>query len=152
MALYEHVFLARQDASPQQVDALIEQYKAVIETNGGKIAKVENWGLKSLAYRIKKNRKAFYALMNIDAPSAAVAEMERQMRLSEDVLRFMTIRVEALEEGPSAMMQKRDRDERRGDRDDRPGGRDRGDRRGPPRGDRGPRRDEFVAAETEDND
>jgi small subunit ribosomal protein S6 len=151
MALYEHVFLARQDASPQQVDALIEQYKTVIESNGGKVAKVENWGLKSLAYRIKKNRKAFYALMNLDAPSAAVAEMERQMRINEDILRFMTIRVEALEDGPSAMMQKRDRDDRRGDRDDRPGGGrdrdrgDRGDRRGPPR-DRGPRRDEFAPA------
>lgn len=159
MALYEHVFLARQDASPQQVDGLVEQFKAVIETNGGKVAKVENWGLKSLAYRIKKNRKAYYALLNLDAPPAAVAEMERQMRINEDILRFMTVKVETLEDGPSAMMQKRDRDERRGDRDDRPGGRDRdrgdrGDRRGPPRGDRGPRRDEFAAAaaETEEND
>ncbi|MBT9290114.1 30S ribosomal protein S6 [Prosthecodimorpha staleyi] len=160
MALYEHVFMARQDASPQQVDALIEQFKSIIESNGGKIAKVENWGLKSLAYRIKKNRKAFYALLNIDAPSAAVVELERQMRINEDILRFMTIRVEAHEEGLSAMMQKRDRDDRRGDRDDRPGGRDRdrgdrgdrGDRRGPPR-DRAPRREEFVAAvEAEEND
>lgn len=161
MALYEHVFLARQDASPQQVDALIEQLKSIIESNGGKIAKVENWGLKSLAYRIKKNRKAYYALLNIDAPAPALAEMERQMRINEDILRFMTVRVETHEEGPSAMMQKRDRDDRRGDRDDRPGGRDRdrgdrGDRRGPPRGDRGPRREEFAGsfagAEAEEND
>jgi small subunit ribosomal protein S6 len=164
MPLYEHVFLARQDVSPAQVDTMIEQYKAVIEQHGGKVAKVENWGLKSLAYRIKKNRKAFYALLNIDAPPAAIAEVERQQRLSEDVLRFMTIKVDVHEEGPSAMMQKRDRDERRGDRDDRPGrgDRDRGDRdrggdRGPrgPRPDRGPRRDDFApafASEQEEND
>lgn len=130
MALYEHVFLARQDVSGQQVDALIEQFKGVIEQNGGKVSKIENWGLKSLAYRINKNRKAHYALMNIDAPSAAVVEMERQMRISEDVLRFLTVRVEELEEGQSVMLQKRDRDDRRRrDRDDRGfeggGGRDR---------------------------
>ncbi|RUM26500.1 30S ribosomal protein S6 [Rhizobium vallis] len=125
MALYEHVFLARQDISAQQVDALVEQYKGVIEANGGKVGRIENWGLKSLTYRIKKNRKAHYALMDIDAPAAAIQEMERQMRISEDVLRYMTIAVEKHEEGPSAMMQKRDRD-------------DRGPREG---GDRGPRRD-----------
>ncbi|MEO9614719.1 MAG: 30S ribosomal protein S6 [Nitratireductor sp.] len=129
MALYEHVFLARQDLSQQQIDALVEQYKGVVEANGGSIGRVENWGLKSLTYRIKKNRKAFFTLMDLTAPAAAVNEMERQMGLSEDVLRFMTIRVDAHEEGPSAMMQKRDRD----DRGDRFGGR--GDR-----GDRGPRR------------
>lgn len=127
MALYEHVFLARQDLSSQQVDALVEQYKGVIEENGGKIGRVENWGLKSLAYRVKKNRKAYFTLMDLDAPAEAVKEMERQMGLSEDILRFMTIRVEALEEGPSAMMQRRD-------------DRDRGDR-GPRRDDRGPRED-----------
>lgn len=142
MALYEHVFLARQDVSAQQVDALVEQYKGVIEANGGKVGRVENWGLKSLTYRIKKNRKAHYALMDIDAPPAAVLEMERQMRINEDVLRYMTIAVEAHEEGPSAMMQKRDRDDRpRRDGDDRGPRRDFGDR-GPRRdGDRGPRRD-----------
>ncbi|MEQ8450554.1 MAG: 30S ribosomal protein S6 [Nitratireductor sp.] len=129
MALYEHVFLARQDLSQQQIDALVEQYKGVVEANGGSIGRVENWGLKSLTYRIKKNRKAYFTLMDLTAPAAAVNEMERQMGLSEDVLRFMTIRVDAHEEGPSAMMQKRDRD----DRGDRFGGR--GDR-----GDRGPRR------------
>ncbi|MBX9451258.1 30S ribosomal protein S6 [Neoaquamicrobium sediminum] len=141
MALYEHVFLARQDLSSQQVEALVEQYKGVIEANGGSLGRVENWGLKSLTYRIKKNRKAHYTLMDITAPAAAIQEMERQMGLSEDVLRFMTIRVEAHEEGPSAMMQKRDDREREGRFGDRPrfGDRDRGGDRGGDR-DRGPRR------------
>ncbi|MBN9056431.1 UNVERIFIED_ORG: 30S ribosomal protein S6 [Roseateles sp. XES5] len=148
MALYEHVFLARQDVSAQQVDALVEQYKGVIEAHGGKVGRVENWGLKSLTYRIKKNRKAHYALMDIDAPAAAIHEMERQMRINEDVLRYMTIAVEAHEEGPSAMMQKRDRDDRpRRDGDDRGPRRDFGDRPRrdfgdrPPRGDRPARED-----------
>ncbi|UYZ08107.1 30S ribosomal protein S6 [Agrobacterium salinitolerans] len=131
MALYEHIFLARQDISAQQVDALVEQYRGVIESFGGKVGRVENWGLKSLTYRIKKNRKAHYALMDIDAPAAAIHEVERQMRINEDVLRYMTIAVEAHEEGPSAMMQKRDRDDRPRRDGDRP---DRG-----PREDRGPR-------------
>ncbi|AEG03696.1 MULTISPECIES: 30S ribosomal protein S6 [Sinorhizobium] len=137
MALYEHVFLARQDITPQQVDALVEQYKGVIEANGGKVGRVENWGLKSLTYRIKKNRKAHYVLMDIDAPAPAVHEVERQMRINEDVLRYMTIAVGKHEEGPSAMMQKRDRDDRPrrdGDRPDRGGFGDRGPR--PDRGDR----------------
>ncbi len=124
MALYEHVYLARQDASAAQVEALTEQYKAIITAGGGKIGKVEYWGVKSLAYRIRKNRKAHITLMNIDAPSAAINEMERQMGISEDVLRFMTVKVEEHEEGPSAMMRKRedsDRDDR-GDRGDRRGG------------------------------
>ena len=148
MALYEHVFLARQDVSAQQVDALVELYKGVIEAHGGKVGRVENWGLKSLTYRIKKNRKAHYALMDIDAPAAAIHEMERQMRINEDVLRYMTIAVEAHEEGPSAMMQKRDRDDRpRRDGDDRGPRRDFGDRPRrdfgdrPPRGDRPARED-----------
>ncbi|MBO0142399.1 30S ribosomal protein S6 [Agrobacterium sp. Ap1] len=145
MALYEHVFLARQDMSAQQVDALVEQYKGVIEANGGKVGRVENWGLKSLTYRMKKNRKAHYALMDIDAPAAAVHEMERQMRINEDVLRYMTLAVEKHEEGPSAMMQKRDRDDR--PRDDRGPRRDFGDR-GPRRefGDRPPREGGFERA------
>ncbi len=113
MALYEHIFLARQDATPQQVEAMVATYKGVIESNGGKVEKIENWGLKSLAYRIKKNRKAHFTLFNLDTPPAAVAEMERQMRINEDILRFMTIRVEELETEPSAMMQKRDRDDRK---------------------------------------
>ena len=151
MALYEHVFLARQDLSQQQVDALVEQYKGVVEANGGSIGRVENWGLKSLTYRIRKNRKAYYTLMDLNAPAAALNEMERQMGLSEDVLRFLTIKVEKHEDGPSAMMQKREERSERGDRGfgdrgDRPsrgfGDRDRGprsfgDREG---GDRGPRR------------
>ena len=154
MALYEHVFLARQDLSQQQVDALVENYKGVISANGGSVGRVENWGLKSLTYRVKKNRKAYYTLMDIDCPPAALNEMERQMGLSEDVLRFLTVKVEAHEEGPSAMMQKReersDRGDRGfGDRDRGPrsfGDRDRGGDRGPRSfgdregGDRGPRR------------
>ena len=124
MPLYEHVYLARQDLSVQQVEELTAKLSAVITDAGGKITKNEYWGLKSLSYRIKKNRKAHYSLLNIDAPAPAVAEMERQMRINEDILRFMTVRVDELEEGPSAMLQKRDRDD---DRSDRPGGRpDRG--------------------------
>ncbi len=144
MALYEHVFLARQDMSAQQVDALVEQYKGVIEANGGKVGRIENWGLKSLTYRIKKNRKAHYALMDIDAPPAAVHEMERQMRINEDVLRHMTLAVDKHEEGPSAMMQKRDRDDRPRRDGDRPGF-DRG-----PRPDRAPREGGFERRPRED--
>ena len=128
MPLYEHVYLARQDLSPQQVEELTTQFKGVIEQNGGKIAKEEYWGVKSLSYRIRKNRKAHMTLFNIDAPPAAINEIERQERLNEDVLRYLTIRVEGHEEGPSAMMRKadRDREERgeRGDRGDRPRRRD----------------------------
>ena len=132
MALYEHVFLARQDISGQQVDQLVEQFRGVIEGNGGAVGKVENWGLKTLTYRIKKNRKAYYTLINIDAPSAAMQELERQMRFNEDILRYITIKVDAHEDSQSVMMQKRDDRPRRGDRDDRPR-RDRDDR--PPRRD-----------------
>jgi small subunit ribosomal protein S6 len=113
MAQYEHVFLARQDVSGQRVDELVEQYKGIIETGGGSVGKTEYWGLKSLAFRVKKNRKAHFTLMNIDAPHTAVAEMERQMGINEDVLRFLTVRVEALEDEPSVQMQKKERDERR---------------------------------------
>jgi small subunit ribosomal protein S6 len=116
MPLYEHIFMARPDVSAQAVETLTEQYKGVIEAGGGAVGKIEYWGVKSLAYRIKKTRKAHYALLNITAPPNAVAEMERMMRINEDVLRFITIRVEEHEEGPSAMLQKRERDERR-DRD-----------------------------------
>ncbi|MCQ3943878.1 MAG: 30S ribosomal protein S6 [Alphaproteobacteria bacterium] len=144
MPLYEHVYLARQDLSAQQVDDMTTQFKGVIEGLGGKISKTEYWGLKSLSFRIRKNRKAHMTLLNVDAPPAAINEVERQQRLSEDVLRFMTVRVEELEEGPSAMMRKADRDEReRGERGDR--------------GSRGPRRerdgrsrdDDAVVEETE---
>jgi small subunit ribosomal protein S6 len=124
MALYEHVFLARQDISPQQVEALTDSYKSVIADNGGSVGKTEYWGLKSLTYKIKKSRKAHFTLMNIDAPAAAVAEMERQMSLSDDIIRHLTLKVEAHEDGPSVMMRsrggrERDRDDRRGRRDDR---------------------------------
>ena len=113
MPLYEHVFMARQDVTSQQVEGFVDQFKGVIEQNGGKVEKTEMWGVKSLAYRIKKNRKAHFTMFNIDAPAAAVAEMERQMRINEDILRFMTIRVETLDPEPSVMMQKRERDERK---------------------------------------
>ncbi|SKA28666.1 30S ribosomal protein S6 [Consotaella salsifontis] len=148
MALYEHVFLARQDISSQQVDQLVEQYRGVIEENGGSVGKVENWGLKTLTYRINKNRKAHYTLMNISAPAAAVQEMERQMRFNEDILRYMTIRVEEHEDGPSAMMQKRDDRPRRGGRDDRP----RRDDDRPRRDDDRPRRDDDRPRRSRDHD
>jgi small subunit ribosomal protein S6 len=128
MPLYEHVYLARQDVTTQQVDELTEQFKTVIEQMGGSVASSEYWGVKSLSYRLRKNRKAHFTLMNLDAPPAAIAEIERQERLSEDVLRYLTVRVEEHETGPSAMMRKadreRDREERRGERRrDRDGGR-----------------------------
>jgi len=114
MPLYEHVFLTRQDASAQQVEELSAQFKGVIEQMGGKVTKTEQWGVKSLSYRLHKNRKAHFTLFNVDAPPAALNEVERQERLSEDVLRYLTTRVDELEEEPSAMMRKVDRD-----RDDR---------------------------------
>jgi small subunit ribosomal protein S6 len=120
MPLYEHVFLARQDVAPQQVDELAAQFKGVIEQAGGTVGKVEYWGVKSLAYRMQKNRKAHFTLMNVEASPAAIAEIERQERLNEDILRYLTIRVDEHESGPSAMMRKadreRERDERRGER------------------------------------
>jgi small subunit ribosomal protein S6 len=153
MPLYEHVFLARQDVSAQQVEELTTQLSGVITGLGGKITKVEQWGVKSLSYRVRKNRKAHFTLLNVDAPAAALSEVERQERLSEDVLRYLTIRVEEHEEGPSAMLRKSDRD-----RDDRGGGfrdRDRGDRdRGDrDRGDRRPRdRDSRPPRDESSND
>ena len=134
MPLYEHVFLARQDLAQAQVDALAETATNIITENGGSVVKAETWGLRGLAYRIAKNRKAHYVMLDIDAPAAAVAELERQTGINEDVIRFMTVRVDAHENGPSAMMRRQERDRSdRGDRGDRP---DRGDR-----GDRGPRMD-----------
>ena len=160
MPFYEHVFLTRQDATNAQVDELTEHLKTVLAAGGGKVPKQEYWGIKSLTFRIRKNRKAHYSFFNIDAPPAAVAEMERQMSINEDIIRFMTIRVEELEEGPSAMMRRtRDRDEDRGGFGDRGfgfgvgggfggGGRDRD--RGGGGGDRGgggrPRRFEDTPA------
>ncbi|HVV40201.1 MAG TPA: 30S ribosomal protein S6 [Nitrobacter sp.] len=142
MPLYEHVFLARQDASAQQVEELTNQITSVIGGMGGKVTKTENWGVRSLTYRMNKNRKAHFVLLNIDAPSAVVNEIERQERIHEDVLRYLTVRVDELEEGPSAMMRKADRDRERDDR----GGGFRGDRDGGGfRGDRGPRRERQDA-------
>ncbi len=134
MALYEHVFLARQDLAQAQVDALAENATQIVEGLGGKIVKTETWGLRSLAYRIAKNRKAHYVMLEIDAPGDVVAELERQTQINEDVIRYMTVKVDEHEAGPSVMMRKQERDrERRGDRE---GGRD-----GGPRGDRGDRAD-----------
>jgi small subunit ribosomal protein S6 len=132
MPLYEHVFLSRQDVSAQQVEELTAQFKGIIEQMGGKITKTEQWGVKSLSYRLRKNRKAHFTLLNLDGPSAALNEIERQERLSEDVLRYLTVRVDEHEEGPSAMLRKSDRD-----RDDRGGGGFRDRDRGGFRGDRG---------------
>jgi len=140
MALYEHVFLARQDLAQAQVDALAEAATKIVTDHQGKVVKTETWGLRSLAYRIAKNRKAHYVMLEIDAPGAVVAELERQTQINEDVIRYMTVKVDELEQGPTVMMRKQERDrERRGDREGRP---DRGDRP-----DRGPRRDREEGAE-----
>ena len=119
MALYEHVFLARQDLAQAQVDALAETATKIIEDNAGKVVKTETWGLRSLAYKIAKNRKAHYVMLEIDGPGAIVAELERQEAINEDIIRYMTVRVDELENGPSVMMRKGDRDGRRRDRDGR---------------------------------
>lgn len=113
MALYEHVLIARQDISPQQVDALVEDITRQIQDAGGKVGKSEYWGLRNLAYRVRKNRKGHYCLLNIDAPAEAVHELERKQRINEDVLRFLTIRVEEHDEEPSPVLARRDRDEKR---------------------------------------
>ena len=123
MPLYEHVLIARQDLSNAQAEGLIEHFGTVLADNGGKVVESEYWGVKTMAYKINKNRKGHYAFLRTDAPSAAVQEMERLARLHDDVMRVMSIRVDAHEDGPSVQMQKRDD---RGDRGDRP---DRGERR-----------------------
>ena len=140
MALYEHVFLARQDLAQAQVDALAETATKIVEENNGKVTKVETWGLRSLAYKIAKNRKAHYVMLNIDAPAGVVAELERQTQINEDIIRYMTVKVDELEAGQSVMMRKQERAERgpRGDRGDRG-----------PREDRGPRRDREEAPAAE---
>ena len=157
MAFYESVFIARQDISSAQAEALAETFAGIIRDNGGQVVKTEHWGLKTLTYKIKKNRKGHYVMFTLDAPPAAVAEMERNMGISEDILRWMTVRVDKAEAGPSAMMQARaersDRGGRRfdgdrgGDRGDRGG--DRGDRGGDRGGPRGPRRFESERTESE---
>jgi len=151
MPLYEHVYLARQDASAQQVDELTAQLKGVIEGLGGSVKKTEYWGVKSLSYRLRKNRKAHFTLMDINAPPPAINEIERLERLNEDVVRYLTIRVDAHEEGPSAMMRRaerdrdRDREERRGERGDRE------ERRGE-RGDRPRDRDRRGRDDSDENE
>lgn len=152
MALYEHVVVTRPDISPQQVDALVEDITKIVAERKGKVGKTEYWGLRNLAYPIKKSRKAHYSLLNIDAPGDVIAELERRHRINEDVLRYLTVKVDALTEEPSPVIARKDRDDRgkRRDRDDdggfgdRPprefGDRDRGDRsERAPRGDRPPR-------------
>ena len=134
MALYEHVFLARQDLSQAQVDALAATATEIVQANDGKVTKTETWGLKNLAYKIDRNRKAHFVLLNIEGPGSVVAELERQTRINEDVIRYLTVRVDEHETGPSVMMRKSDRDRERG------GDRDRGGDRGGDR-DRKPRRD-----------
>lgn len=120
MAQYEHVFLARQDLSQAQVDALAEGVTKIVEENKGQVVRTETWGLKQLAYKIEKNRKAHFVMLNLDAPGDVIAEVERQANINEDIIRYMTIRVEAHEDGPSVMMRKSDRRGRR-DRDERDG-------------------------------
>jgi small subunit ribosomal protein S6 len=132
MPFYENLFIARQDISTAQVEALTDTFANLVAEQGGKVEKREYWGLRNLAYRIKKNRKGHYVLFNLDAPPAAVNELERNMRINEDVLRYLTVRVEELEAGPSAVLQNRGRDER-----------DRGPRRG--YGDRDPREEGAEA-------
>jgi small subunit ribosomal protein S6 len=141
MALYEHVFIARQDLSNAQAEGLMEHFGQILKDNGGSVVGSEYWGLKTMAYKIHKNRKGHYGYLRSDAPSVAVHEMERLMRLHEDVMRLLTIKVDAHEEGPSAVIQARSQRDERGDRGDRDrGDRDRGDRDRGDRGDRGPRR------------
>jgi small subunit ribosomal protein S6 len=134
MPLYEHVFIARQDLSNAQAEALIDHFAAVLADNGGRVVAHEYWGVKTMAYKINKNRKGHYGFLRTDAPAQAVQEMERLMRLHEDVMRVLTVRVDRHDEGPSIQMQKRDDRDRDRDRDDRGLRSDR-----PPRDDRAPR-------------
>ncbi len=141
MALYEHVVIARQDISPQQAEALNDQLKSIIEAGGGSVAKIEYWGLRNLTYRIKKNRKGHYSLLALDTPSDALKEMERQLSLNEDVLRYLTVKVDEIDLELSPVLARRDRERsERGDRDDRGPREDR-----PPREPREPRAEEAQA-------
>ena len=149
MAFYENVFIARQDISTAQVEAMTAQFSEIIKGQGGEVGKTENWGLRNLTYRIKKNKKGHYVLMNITASGAAVTELERNMRINEDILRYMTVRVEGLEDGPSIMLQKKNREDRPRREGDRFGDRDRGDRFGD-RGDRGDRGERRPRMERDD--
>lgn len=153
MPLYEHVFISRQDLSNAQAEGLIEHFSTVLADNGGKVVENEYWGVKTMAYKINKNRKGHYAFLRSDAPASAVQEMERLMRLHDDVMRVLTVKVDKHEEGPSAQMQKREERGERGERGDRPERSfgDRGDRpsfggdRGERSGDRGGDRGGFGA-------
>ncbi|MEE2692263.1 MAG: 30S ribosomal protein S6 [Pseudomonadota bacterium] len=143
MPFYEHVFISRQDMSPAQVEALTETLAKIVTDNGGKVEKSEYWGLRSLQYKINKNRKGHYSLFNVDGPAAAIQELERQEKINDDILRSLTIRVEELDAEPSPVLSRRDRgdgDRDRGGRGDRDRG-DRGDRGDRDRGDRGDRFD-----------
>jgi len=148
MSYYETVFIVRQDMSPTQVEAMADTYAELVGQYEGSVVKREMWGLRNLAFRMNKNRKGHYVMMHLDTPPAAIAEMERLMRISEDVLRYMTVRIEEIPEGPSPMLQQRDRGDRpeRGERGERG---DRGDRG--PRDDRGPREDRGPRADAGDN-
>lgn len=157
MAYYESVLIARQDLSAQQVEQLADELTEIVKTNGGDVAKRENWGLRNLAYKVKKNRKGHYVLLNLDAPAEAVSEYERVMRFNEDILRYLTVKVKELDPEPSAVLQNRGaRDERGGrggrdrDRGDRGPRGDRGDRG--PRGDRGDRGEERGGRDRRDRD
>ena len=146
MALYETVFIARQDVSAKQVEDYAKAFAKIVNDNGGAVKKTESWGLRNLAYKIKKNKKGHYTLIHSDAPFAAIAEMERNMKLNEDILRFMTVRIEKLPEGPSAILKQSDEGE-----DDRGFGRERGEKFGDRDGgrfSRGPRKPHGAAAET----
>ncbi|MEL7544099.1 MAG: 30S ribosomal protein S6 [Pseudomonadota bacterium] len=134
MPLYEHIFMSRQDVSSQQVETMTAEFTKIIEEGGGTVTKTEQWGVRPLSYKIKKNRKAHYTLLNIDSPHAPIAEVERQQQINSDILRFVTFKVDAHESEPSAVLRKSDRDDRRGGR-----GGPRGGGRGGPREDRGPR-------------
>ena len=136
MPLYECIFIIRQDIPATQVETLSAGFADIIRSNGGKVEKTEQWGLRSLAYRINKNKKGHYVLFNLDAPPAAVTELERNLRLHEDILRFLTVSVEELEAGPSAVLRKDERSEKTFG-DDRFGDRPR----------RAPRRDSETPSE-----
>jgi small subunit ribosomal protein S6 len=150
MRSYEHTFIARQDLSPQQAQALAESYAGVVTEHGGEVTKTEYWGLRNLAYRIKKNRKGHYLHLNLRAPAAAIDEIERQERLSEDVIRYLTVRVEQLEEGPSVIMQARSTREERSRRHDDGPRRSHDD--GPRRSDDGPRRSDDEPRRSQDGE
>ena len=151
MAFYECVLIARQDVAASQVEGLVAEFTKILEDNGGRVAMSEYWGLRTLAYRIKKNRKGHYVMLRIEAPAPAMHEVERNMRLNDDVIRYLTVRVEELEEGPSIVMQARDRRDDRGGRGDRRGPRDGGrdggrDRDSGPRS-RAPREESTTASQ-----